>query len=131
MEFTSIHCSRNAELHLHTDPHYSGNNYIITFGSYKAGGELFTHEKDGPHSITLPDSQPLLTVGRKTFRAGMKITGRKRNTRGQIVCFDPTLPHMVLPCVGDERLAVVYYHRKLGRRRVEEGEKEKRRDIEI
>ncbi len=44
-------------MHLHTDPHNSGSNYIITFGSYKAGGELFTHEKDGPHSITLPDSQ--------------------------------------------------------------------------
>ena len=37
IEFTSIHCSRNVELHIHTDPHNIGNNYIITFGSYKAG----------------------------------------------------------------------------------------------
>ena len=97
--------------HINTDLHQDVNNvgesFIITFGSYTRGGELFIYDTNGKDEAVLPQHQHTLQVGRRLLKAGMKVHGRKINTKGLVTKFDATVPHMVLPANG-VRNAVVY-----------------------
>ena len=97
--WTSIVISVNAKSKLHADVHnLSGShNFTTSCGDY-VGGQLWIEDPlaKGPHTSTqqLPN--------------GTNIKGSAKSTKHQIMMFDPSSRHVVLPWKGD-RFAIVAF----------------------